>query len=226
MFLDGMEFWNKQKGIVIGDPIDKRMFLIHTFDGGSKWQEIPQSYRPSVDSGEASFASSGTNVRKLERDKTYFITGGLRSRLFMGEKKIDLPILQGKENTGANSFAIKNKKTVIVVGGDFTTPDSSTGNCAITKDAGQTWTVPAVSPHGYRSCVEYLRKKQWVTCGLNGVDYSADDGDTWQSISKEGFHVCRKAKKGSAVFLAGGGGRIGKLSLSKSYQRGDLIMRH
>jgi photosystem II stability/assembly factor-like uncharacterized protein len=211
MFLDAMEFWNKQIGIVIGDPIDKRMFLIRTFDGGNSWKQIPELNRPTLDSGEASFASSGTNVRKLARDVDCFITGGLRSRLFMRETSIDLPILQGKESTGANSFAIKNRNTMIIVGGDFTTPDSTTGNCAITNDAGKTWVVPAISPHGYRSCIEHLRKKQWITCGLNGVDYSTDDGNTWQSISKEGFHVCRKAKKGNAVFFAGGGGKIGKM---------------
>jgi photosystem II stability/assembly factor-like uncharacterized protein len=216
IFLDAMEFWNKQSGIVIGDPIDMRMFVIRTFDGGNNWQEIPKLYRPSVDSGEAAFASSGTNVRKLARDEACFITGGRRSRLFMRERKIDLPILQGKESTGANSFAVKNKKTLIIVGGDFTIPDSTTGNCTITKDAGITWVAPAINPHGYRSCVEYLKKRQWVTCGLNGVDYSTDDGNTWQSISKEGFHVCRKAKKGNAVFFAGGSGKIGKYSPSKS----------
>ncbi len=211
MFLDALEFWNRQSGIVIGDPIDKRMFMIRTFDGGDNWQETPVSNRPVVDSGEASFASSGTNVRKLVKNEACFITGGLRSRLFIKKEEIDLPLLQGKESTGANSFAIKNKKRMIVVGGDFTTPDSTTGNCAITNDAGKTWVVPVISPNGYRSCIEYLKKKQWITCGLNGVDYSTDNGNTWQSISKEGFHVCRKAKKGNAVFFAGGGGKIGKM---------------
>src|SRR5688572_9467929 len=56
MFLDAMEFWNERSGIVIGDPLDKKMFVIRTFDGGNNWQEIPKQYRPSVDSGEASFA--------------------------------------------------------------------------------------------------------------------------------------------------------------------------
>jgi photosystem II stability/assembly factor-like uncharacterized protein len=41
MFLDAMEFWNEQSGIVIGDPIDGRFFIARTFDGGSSWQEIP-----------------------------------------------------------------------------------------------------------------------------------------------------------------------------------------
>jgi hypothetical protein len=58
--------------------------------------------------------------------------------------------------------------------------------------------------------VEFLRKNNWVSCGLNGVDYSTDNGNNWTLISNEGFHVCKKAKKGKAVFFAGNG-RIGKL---------------
>jgi hypothetical protein len=211
MFLDAMEFWNTESGIVIGDPVDNKLFVARTFDGGNTWQLIPEKNAPVADSGEACFASSGTNVRKLNKKEAVFITGGLRSRLFIRDKKIDLPIIQGKETTGANSIAVKDSKTFIIVGGDFTTKDSSTKNCFITRDQGKSFAAPTVSPHGYRSCVEWLRKKTWICCGLNGVDYSSDDGKTWTWISKEGFHVCRKAKKGNTVFFAGGGGKIGKL---------------
>ena len=214
MFLDAMEFWNDESGIVIGDPINNKFFVGRTFDGGASWQGIPEKNIPVADSGEACFASSGTNVRALTRKEAVFISGGLRSRLFIRDKKIDLPIIQGKEATGANSIAVKDPKTFIIVGGDFTTKDSSTKNCFITTDQGKSFTAPIVAPHGYRSCVEWLRKKNWICCGLNGVDYSTDDGTTWTWISKEGFHVCRKAKKGKAVFFAGGGGRIGKLILN------------
>jgi hypothetical protein len=211
MFLDAMDFWNEQSGIVIGDPINNKLFIARTFDGGDSWQTLPSSYLPDVEKGEACFASSGTNVRKLNKKEAVFITGGMRSRLFIRDKKIDLPIIQGTETTGANSVGVKDSKTMIVVGGDFNTKDSSTKNCFITFDGGQTFTAPAVPPHGYRSCVEYLQKKIWVSCGLNGVDYSDDDGANWKWIGKDGFHVCRKAKKGSAVYFAGGGGRVGKL---------------
>jgi hypothetical protein len=211
IFLDAMEFWNEQSGIIIGDPIDNKMYILRTFDGGNNWQEIPPAYRPSADSGEACFASSGTNVRKLTKSIACFITGGLRSRLFYKEQKIDLPIIQGKQSTGANSFAVKNKNTMIIVGGNFNTPDSTEGNCAITKDGAKTFIAPTARPHGYRSCVEYLNKTNWISSGINGVDYSTDDGNTWIKISSEGFHVCRKAKKGKAVFLAGSEGKIGKL---------------
>ncbi len=217
MFLDAMDFSNDQNGIVIGDPIDKnpaspagRIFIATTVDGGNSWQDMKQN-APLADSGEACFASSGTNIRMFDTDNACFITGGLRSRLFIGNNIFDLPIIQGKETTGANSVAVKNKKTLIVVGGDFNAPASTSKICVITKDGGKTWTSPTIGPSGYRSCVEYLKKKKWITCGLNGIDYSTDEGKNWKWISKESFHVVRKAKYGKAVFFAGSNGKIGKL---------------
>ena len=211
MFLDAMEFWNEQSGIVIGDPIGDKIFIARTFNGGDNWRSIPAANIPTADKGEAFFASSGTNVRMLNNAEAVFVSGGLRARLFIRDKKIDLPILQGTESTGANSVAVKNKKCLIVVGGDFNAKDDTTKNCVITMDGGKTFTEPVIGPHGYRSCVEYLGKKNWVSCGLNGVDYSNDEGLHWSWISKDSFHTVRKAKKGKAVYLSGGGGRIGKL---------------
>ncbi len=211
MFLDAMEFWNEQSGRVIGDPINGKFFIAATFDGGQTWKPVPESYRPAADSGEACFASSGTNIRALTKSEAIFISGGLSSHVFIRNEKIKLPLLQGTESTGANSIAVKNKKTFMVVGGDFNTKDSNRLNCSFTHDGGKTWLFPDTPPHGYRSGVEYLAKDTWVACGLNGVDYSKDNGKTFSWISNTGYHACRKAKKGKAVFFAGGGGRIGKL---------------
>jgi photosystem II stability/assembly factor-like uncharacterized protein len=211
MFLDAMEFWNEQSGIVIGDPLADKIFIARTFDGGETWHGIPTKNVPTIDKGEAFFASSGTNVRKLSKQEAVFVSGGLRARLFIRNKKIELPIIQGKESTGANSVAVKNKKCLIVVGGDFNAKDDTTKNCVITLDGGETFTEPVVSPHGYRSCVEYIGKKKWISCGLNGIDYSTDDGQNWAWISKDSFHAVRKAKKGQAIYFSGGGGRIAKL---------------
>ncbi len=213
MFLDAMEFWNEMSGIVIGDPIDNKIFVARTFDGGTTWQTIPSAYFPVAVKGEACFASSGTNVAALNLKEAVFVTGGLRSRMFIRDMQYNLPLIQGQETTGANSVAVKNvkkKKTIIVVGGDFNTKDSTTKNCCITTDGGNSFTVPVIPPHGYRSCVEYLQKDNWISCGINGVDYSTDDGKTWVWISKEGFNVCKKGKKGKAIFFAGNG-KIGKL---------------
>lgn len=210
MFLDATDFRNTQNGIVVGDPVNYKFFIARTTDAGNTWFEIDKKC-PIADSGEACFASSGTNIRMFKKNKTCFVSGGLSSRLFINNRTISMPILQGKESAGANSVALKNKKMFMMVGGDFNTPGSTFKNCVITHNKGRTWTQPAIAPHGYRSCVEYISESKWVTCGLNGVDYSMDDGKTWQWISKESFNVCRKAKYGNAVFLAGNG-KIGRLS--------------
>jgi photosystem II stability/assembly factor-like uncharacterized protein len=211
MFLDAMEFWNDQSGIVIGDPIDGRFFVARTFDGGETWTPLPEQARPVADSGEACFASSGTNIRALKLSEAVFVSGGQLSHLFIRNSKIKLPLLQGLESTGANSIAIKNKKQFLVTGGDFNLKDSSTGTVAYTKDAGKTWQLPATTASGYRSCAEYLGKNRWLLCGLNGTDISTDGGKSFRRIGDIGYHVCRKSKKGNAVYFAGGGGRIGKL---------------
>jgi hypothetical protein len=211
MFLDAMEFWNSNTGIVLGDPIDGKFFIARTFDGGENWIEMPFKHRPAADSGEACFASSGTNIRRIGKEDACFVSGGLRSRLFRRSSAAPLPIVQGKESTGANSIAVWSRKKMIVVGGDFAADSVVTNNCFFTKDGGKNWISPATPPHGYRSCVEYITTSQLITCGTSGVDVSNDGGNNWTLLTKTAFHVCRKAKTGNAVFLAGGGGRIGKL---------------
>ena len=219
MFLDAMEFWNEQAGIVVGDPVNGRFFVARTFDGGNTWKEIPEDRRPIAHTGEACFAASGTNVRRLDTDEAVFISGGLRSRVFIRDQAIDLPIIQGKESTGANSIAVYDNfkrnggQQMIVVGGDFTADSSTRQNCFFSNNRGKTWRASRVPPTGYRSCVEYLSKKQLIACGLNGVDYSYDGGNTWKRISNLGFHVCRIAKLGNTVYLAGANGRVARLIL-------------
>jgi photosystem II stability/assembly factor-like uncharacterized protein len=219
MFLDAMEFWNVNSGIVVGDPIDGRFFIARSFDGGDSWHEIPPRYMPRADSGEGCFASSGTNVRSLTLDAACFVSGGPRSRIFIRDTVIDLPILQGKTTTGANSVAVKDNHTrhgghhLIVVGGDFAKDTLQEKNCFLSTNGGKTWIPPSTPPHGYRSCVEFIGGHSVLCCGTSGVDLSTDDGMNWKLISTAGFHVCRLAKKGKTVFLAGPGGRVAKLTL-------------
>jgi photosystem II stability/assembly factor-like uncharacterized protein len=217
MFLDAMEFWNEQSGIVVGDPIKGRFFIARSFDGGSHWQDIPFDKLPAADSGEACFAASGTNIRSLTLGQACFVSGGLQTRFFWKGAPINLPLAHGKETTGANSIAVrdhdkrKGSNYFVVVGGDFSADTVATGNCAITNNGGKTWLIPAKPPHGYRSCVEFTSHMSLIACGTSGIDWSADGGMHWTLLTREGFHVCRRAKDGKSVFLAGGGGRIAKL---------------
>jgi photosystem II stability/assembly factor-like uncharacterized protein len=219
MFLDAMEFRNNTSGIVIGDPINGKFFIAQSFDGGDTWHDAPDLALPKADPGEGCFASSGTNVRNLDRHRVCFVSGGPSSRLFIRDRAIDLPILQGKTTTGANSVAVKDHNTLhggrqlIVVGGDFAKDTLQEKNCFLTNDGGKTWIAPTIPPHGYRSCVEYIGGDMVLCCGTSGVDISYDNGMNWELITRTGFHVCRQAKKGKYVLLAGSGGRVAILTL-------------
>lgn len=217
MFLDAMDFVGREYGIVVGDPIDNKVFIAETYDGGDTWIELPIDKRPVVDSGEAFFASSGTNIRLMIDKKFYLASGGMRSRFITNSSISNLPLIQGKESTGANSIDVfdrgngKGSNRLIVVGGDFAVDTSKEKNCFYSTDGGKTWKASKTPPNGYRSCVEFLSEKDVLTCGLNGVDYSANGGKTWKWISTESFHVCRIAKIGHNIYLAGNNGKIGKL---------------
>jgi hypothetical protein len=217
MFLDAMEFSNPRDGMVIGDPVDGRFFMAKTTDAGNTWKELPESERQVADSGEAFFASSGTNLRYLYNQSLILASGGKNSRLFYNKDVFYPPMTKGKETAGTNSVAVyddykKGKANkLIIVGGDFTADSLIDKNCFYSNNGGKTWERPKTPPHGYRSCVEFLNRETIVTCGLNGVDYSFDGGKNFYFISKEGFHVCRYARIGNALYLAGSNGKIGKL---------------
>ncbi|MBC7848601.1 MAG: oxidoreductase [Chitinophagaceae bacterium] len=224
MFLDAMDFADPENGIAIGDPLPGSSFIyrVYTRNAGNNWFRNPEDekHMSPVSEGEAMFASSGTNLVFLKSDgfirnnRLLIATGGKSSNVLIqpAVQKISLPIVQGLESTGANSIAALSLQNFIVVGGNFANDKDTTLNCSLTKDGGKTFIRPSVPPHGYRSCVEYLSKEKLVTCGTSGVDVSEDGGNTWRLISEDGFHVCQKSKKGKAVFLAGGKGKIAKLS--------------
>ena len=59
-----MDFWpDGEHGIAFGDPIDGRMTLIKTDDGGNTWHDVPFEERPEVPDGVHAFAASGTCLR-------------------------------------------------------------------------------------------------------------------------------------------------------------------
>jgi hypothetical protein len=95
---------------------------------------------------------------------------------------------------------LKDAQTWLIVGGDFMEPDLISNNLGITHNAGKSFIKPIEPPHGYRSCVVFMDDQVWISCGINGVDISNDNGLHWQLISAEGFHVCKKAKQGHALY--------------------------
>lgn len=210
-FIDGLDFWNEQKGIAYGDPLSGKMLLIATTDGGSTWQELPESQRPELKPGEASFAASGTGLRCYDKKKIRITTGGKVSRLWTSKDAgaswsvSDLPILQNVETGGAFSAVFWGKKGA-VVGGDFKNDEQTGKHVFSTEDNGKTWVLPLRPTRGLRECVEFLGNDNLIAIGPAGCDVSNDGGFNWYALSDEkSFHVVRKARNGSLVVAAGNG---------------------
>lgn len=210
IFIDGVDFWNDKEGVLYGDPIDGRMFLLFTKDGGHTWNEPPLETRPALAEGEASFAASGTGIRCYDKNRLVITTGGKTSRLFFSDNRGKTwrtstpPVQQGNESSGAFSVAFQNLKTGIVVGGNFAIDTLRIKNMFYTSNAGKTWKEAETSPKGYRECVEYVAADTWITTGPTGTEYSTDGGNNWMHLSGDrGFHVVRKARKGNWIVIAG-----------------------
>ena len=209
-FFDGIDFWNDREGIIYGDPIQGRMLLLVTKDGGNTWNELPELQRPLLNDGEASFAASGTGIRCYDKSKVMISTGGKVSRLFISEnngsswKIISPPILQGESSTGIFSLAFRDKKMGIIVGGDYLRDSLRTQHILITQDECKTWKVPSTPTRGLRESVEFLSNTVVIATGPTGTDISYNSGVDWQPLSNEkGFHVVRKARKGKLVVITG-----------------------
>ena len=112
MFLDAMDFTKDGNGIVVGDPINNKLFIATTSNYGDKWISLkPENNFYAADTGEAFFAASGTNV-KISGNKynhiICFVTGGRDSRLFFNGQPLALNIIKGKDSQGANSVAVNS----------------------------------------------------------------------------------------------------------------------
>ncbi len=227
LFLDAIYF-KEGHGLVIGDPVNHIPFMISSNDYGENWIQMESSYfKDSILNGESFFASSNSNLTQVGND-VFFVSGGLKSRLWINGSPNILPIIQGANSTGANSIDISpDLKNIIIVGGDYKNDTVSDKNIVVydintkTKSSGSNYKmIPILSqyniikkPFGYKSSVKFVDNIIAIACGTSGVDISKDKGKSWTIISKESFHVVQKQPNTKKVFLAGKGGRIAYLEV-------------
>jgi len=104
----------------------------------------------------------------------------------------------------------------IIYGGDYTKPEFNKNNIAVTSDGGQNWNLIADGTNqGYKSCVQYVPNsngQQLIAVGFTGIAVSNDSGNTWSSLSDEGFYTIRFVDESTAY--AAGNGRIAKLEFN------------
>jgi photosystem II stability/assembly factor-like uncharacterized protein len=210
-FLDAMDFANKQHGFVLGDPIGGKFLLLETIDGGATWR--PSDNPPPALKNEAAFAASGTCLR-VDKYIT-IVTGGSNSRILvsaLNKKKWTsktLPLTNGSPSRGAFAVADNNNHTIIV-GGNYA-KDKQTDSVAYTISKAKARfksNIPVIGPAGYQSCVEYIKEETFLSTGTSGTNITTDGGKTRYKLDNTSYNVCRKAKRGNLILLAGDRGKL------------------
>jgi photosystem II stability/assembly factor-like uncharacterized protein len=228
MFLDAIHFSDNNNGTVIGDPIDGHLFILTTNNKGATWDKITNDFfKSTLNNGEAFFASSNSNLIHIGK-VLVFVTGGLSSRIWINGMAEAMPMMQGTNSTGANSIAVSpNGSRVVVVGGDFANDTIANQNIlgyqiyqtriSNLKNLSATQfilkKINVSNPNGYKSSVEFIDNNRLITCGTSGVDFSKDNGASWETISKASFHIAKKHPTKRGAYLAGSGGRISFVEL-------------
>ena len=217
VFYDAMTFLNDKDGIAIGDSVNGCLSVIITSDGGNTWSKLPCSQLPEGIEGEGAFAASNTNIKTIG-DNIWMATTSGRI-LFSSDKgksweTNQTPIKNAEPTEGIYSIDFYDENLGFAIGGDYTNPDASKANKAITKDGGKTWSLVADgSEPGYKSCVQFVPGSNGaglVAIGFTGISYSSDMGETWKELSKEPFFTVRF--QNDSIAYAAGKNRISKLT--------------
>ncbi|MFY2562499.1 WD40/YVTN/BNR-like repeat-containing protein [Corallococcus terminator] len=224
-FFDGMAFWDEQHGVAFSDPVAGRLLVISTSDGGATWTPLPASAFPPALPGEAGFAASGTSIAVRKPGQAWFGMGGAAARVLRtkdGGKSwsaATTPLSKG-EGGGVFSLVFWSDTDGIAVGGNHQRHDDATGNLALTRDGGKTWSVPGgARPAGYRSCVALVHGAPGptlITVGPSGSELSVDGAKSWISLGTQGFHAVSTSSTGKRAWAVGDEGRIALLQRSRA----------
>ena len=212
VFYDAIQFWNNKEGIAIGDPIQDCFSVLITRDGGDSWKKITCGNLPKIDEGEAFFAASNTNIC-IKGSKTFIVSGGNKSRVFVSENKgiswkiFETPITQGHAMTGIFSADFFNENTGIIVGGNYEEQSDNTSNKAITFNSGKTWKLIGINEgFGYASCVQFVpnsKGNKLVSVGTSGLYYSNNQGVSWDKLLEDKDLFTIRFQNGLTAFAAG-----------------------
>jgi hypothetical protein len=143
--------------------------------------------------------------------------------------EVNFPVSHHTESSGIFSLAIRpgsvkkwkneirarcRKADMVVVGGNYTTPNDRRETAAFT--AGTNKFRPArTMPGGFRSAVAWdSAARAWIAVGPNGTDISTDDGRDWRALHPAGDDAADADRRWNALslpFVVGPKGRIGKL---------------
>jgi len=186
-FWDAIAFWDKDNGLMFGDPVGGSFQLYRTSDGGASWTEVKATGLEAQPS-EGAFAASGTCLVVGGKGDAWIATGGaVNARVFHSSDKgatwraATVPIPAGDAAKGVFSLGFLDAKVGVAAGGDYKQSGTPELNGARTEDGGSSWAPAPILPAGYMSVVVPVpgARSSFVAGGLAGSGFSKDGGKSW-----------------------------------------------
>jgi len=219
IFFDAISFWNANEGLVMGDPVEGKLYLLKTNDGGVTWNRIsPAAIPPSMVS-EGGFAASGTCLTVDGSENAWIGVGGDSARVYRSSDQglswevHQTPILCGSQMKGIYSLAFKNGNNGIALGGEWNVKKPPKSR-AFTTNGGISWELgQGVDSYCSGGC--FVKNDIFLACGQSGIDISTDGGRNWKNISDLHLYGIKFDKTGTVGYGTGPGGQIVKLLLAE-----------
>jgi photosystem II stability/assembly factor-like uncharacterized protein len=207
-----MAFFDRHRGLALSDPINGRVRILATRDGGRSWRIVDAEMPPALP-GEFAFAASGQCITTAGGRDAWFGTGGdAVARVFhSGDRGLtwevsSTPMLSGP-TAGINALAFRDTRHGLAAGGDFSAPAVAPNSLALSRDGGATWKLVGDAPNQYRSGATWVTGKEAIVVGLTGSDVSFDQGRSWEPFDSGSFHPVDGAG-GHACWASGANGRV------------------
>jgi photosystem II stability/assembly factor-like uncharacterized protein len=227
VFLDAVAFWDRRRGIVVGDPVDGGFLVLLTADGGAHWTSSPPSGMPPALPGEAAFAASNSALVTGPGGVAWFATGGgPTARVFRTTDfgsiwtVVDTSIPAGRASAGIFALAFRDARRGVAVGGDYQAPGSVRPNVAVTEDGGSHWALAdSARTSKFLSGVVDVgfsadsADNTIVGVGTQGTWLSHDGGVTWTRVSSDPLNAVTAS--GTVVIAVGPGGTIAAADLKR-----------
>jgi photosystem II stability/assembly factor-like uncharacterized protein len=219
-FYDCLDFWDAQRGIVIGDALGGDIAMLTTADGGAHWSRIPAASLPRAQPNEGSFAASGTCLVARPGGHAWIVASNadrgrvLHTADYGKTWSVDTLPLTTRAGSGPQSIGFRDARNGIALGGGNAAQPGDVLT-ATTTDGGKTWitrTSPALATGVWGGVyVPGAAKPTVVAVGPTGSVWSRDDGVTWTPIDSLNYWSVGFASP-RAGWAVGTQGRITKLS--------------
>lgn len=239
MFIDSVCFLDDLHGVAVGDPIDGRIFVITTSDGGRTWTEIQGPENPG-----GMFAASNTCVTMVPPSTVLIAASSSQVHILSqdnGWRTVETPIARGADNGCDGCYGIRmlDSDNGFLYGGNYEYVTNASGVLAYTSDGGSSWVPCENGIHGFVSALEIIQpnagscKKgsrkagEWlIASGSDGISICHDGASAifsgsgschWESISAllpdgiSGYHAL--SSTGTTIWAAGSHGHIARIHL-------------